>query len=133
MPQLNIFGVTALLLFVAHLSQARADPTSDIRAALAANARNDYATELKLLRPLADQGNAMAQALLGARYHQGRGVPQDDAEAVRWFRKAAEQGYAEAQGMLGVMYGGGQGVPKDEGEAARWFRKAAEQGDASAQ
>ena len=37
-------------------------------------------------------------------YGAGRGVPQDDAEAVQWFRQAAEQGYAEAQYNLGIMY-----------------------------
>jgi TPR repeat protein len=47
-------------------------------------------------------------------YDEGRGVPQDDAEAVRWYRKAAEQGDAEAQGKLGVMYANGRGVPNDD-------------------
>jgi len=27
-------------------------------------------------------------------YAEGRGVPQDDAEAVRWYGLAAEQGHA---------------------------------------
>ena len=35
-------------------------------------------------------------------YGAGRGVPQDDAEAVRWYRLAAEQGEASAQYNLGV-------------------------------
>jgi hypothetical protein len=63
----------------------------------------------------------------------GRGVPQDDAEAVRWYRLAAEQGVALAQTNLGVMYASGRGVPKDDVEAVRWFRLAAEQGVALAQ
>ncbi len=66
-------------------------------------------------------------------YATGRGVPQDDAEAVRWFRLAAEQGHATGQYNLGFRYDAGQGVPQDAAEAARWFRLAAEQGDASAQ
>ena len=37
-------------------------------------------------------------------YDNGRGVPQDDAEAVRWYRLAAEQGDAKAQYNLGEMY-----------------------------
>jgi TPR repeat protein len=36
-------------------------------------------------------------------YADGRGVPQDHAEAVRWYRLAAEQGNAFAQFRLGVM------------------------------
>ena len=81
----------------------------------------------------AEQGNAKAQTNLGVRYLNGRGVPQDDAEAVRWFRQAAEQGLAESQFNLGVMYTTGEGVPQDDAEAMRWFRQAAEQGHAKAQ
>ena len=63
----------------------------------------------------------------------GRGVPEDDAEAMRWFRLAAEQGLAEAQFNLGVGYAIGDGVPEDDTEAVRWYRLAAEQGYALAQ
>ena len=67
-------------------------------------------------------------------YELGRGVPQDDAEAVKWYRKATEQGHAEAQYILGVMYAEGrQGVPQDYAEAVKWWRKAALQGYALAQ
>ena len=84
-------------------------------------------------RTKAEQGDAKAQTSLGLMYHEGQGVPKDDAEAVTWFRKAAEQGVAEAQTSLGVMYHEGEGVPKDYAEAVTWFRKVAEQGDAEAQ
>ena len=66
-------------------------------------------------------------------YDIGRGVPEDDAEAVRWYRRAAEQGHAGAQYFLGLMYDYGLGVPLDDAEAVIWYRLAAEQGDASAQ
>ena len=64
-------------------------------------------------------------------YANGRGVPEDDAEAVRGFCRRA--GSATAQITLGVMYDAGRGVPEDDVEAVRWYRLAAEQGDASAQ
>jgi TPR repeat protein len=35
---------------------------------------------------------AKAQDNLGWMYKNGRGVVQDDVEAVKWFRKAAEHG-----------------------------------------
>ncbi len=95
--------------------------------------RGDYATALKELRPLAEQGNATAQNNLGVMYREGEGVPQDDEEAVRWYRRAAVQGHAGAQNNLGLMYAEGRGVPPDDKEAARWFRLAAAQGDAKAQ
>jgi len=65
-------------------------------------------------------------------YEEGRGVPQDYAEAARWYRKAADQGGADAQNRLGLMYEKGRGVP-DYAEAVRWYRKAADQGHAGAQ
>jgi hypothetical protein len=67
-------------------------------------------------------------------YEDGRGVQQDDTQAVAWWRKAAEQGNAKAQCGLGVAYASGRGgVQKDYMQAVAWFRKAAEQGDANAQ
>ena len=81
----------------------------------------------------AEQGHASAQFNLGVMYDIGRGVLEDDVEAVRWYRLAADQGFANAQFNLGVMYDNGRGVPEDDAEAARWHRLAAEQGHASAQ
>jgi TPR repeat protein len=92
----------------------------------------DYATALRLWRPLADAGNANAQFRLGVMYHNGQGVPQDYAAAAAWYRKAAEQGNKWAQYLLGVMYGIGQGVPQDYVETVAWYRRAAEQGHAFA-
>jgi hypothetical protein len=50
----------------------------------------------------ANQGNAIAQTNLGVLYRDGKGVPQDYAEALRWYRKAADQGNAIAQTNLGM-------------------------------
>jgi len=58
-------------------------------------------------------------------YDTGRGVPQDDAEAVRWYRLAVDQGDADAQTNLGVMYATGAGVPQDDVQAHMWFNLAA--------
>jgi TPR repeat protein len=93
----------------------------------------DYATALRLWRPLADQGNAEAQGHLGFLYAHGHGVPQDYTEAVRWYRKAADQGVARAQCNLGLAYHKGRGVPQDYADAMRWYRRAADQGHATAQ
>ena len=84
-------------------------------------------------RARAEEGDALAQVNLGVMYENGRGVPEDDAEAVRWFRLAAEQGNAFSQSNLGVKYLNGEGVPQDDAEAVRWWRLAAEQRYANAQ
>ena len=63
--------------------------------------RGDFAAALQEWRPLAEQGDAVAQYNLGLIYADGEGVLKDDAEAVKWFRKAAEQGVALAQHNVG--------------------------------
>lgn len=94
----------------------------------AANRRCDYIAAHRIVRPLAEHGNAKAQDLLGIMYDEGKGVSQDYSEAMKWYRKAADQGDSDAQYDLGGMYRSGQGVPKDYTEAAKWCRKAADQG-----
>jgi uncharacterized protein len=76
----------------------------------------------------AEIGDAQAQFELGRAYEDGKGVAQDDEQAVQWFRKSADQGNAQAQNALGVMYALGRGVQRDKEEAVRWYRKAAKQG-----
>ena len=53
-------------------------------AGLDAFHEGDYTTVLNTFRPLAERGEAQAQFKLGAMYHQGKGVEQDDEEAVCW-------------------------------------------------
>jgi TPR repeat protein len=90
-------------------------------------------TGFEITKSLAEQGNAPAQYNLGVIYANGRGVPQNDADAVKWYRLAAEQRYAQAQYNLGVRYATGQGVPQNDADAVKWYRLAAEQGYAQAQ
>ena len=82
------------------------------------------------LEGVVDDAPAVVQSRM---YQNGRGVPQDDAEAAKWYRLVAEQGDTWTQTRLGVMYANGEGVPENDAEAAKWFRLAAEQGDAEAQ
>ena len=114
--------VLAVGLVGAIAGAALAGPFED---AVVAHGRGDYATAERLFRLLAEQGNAAAQFNLGVMYNDGRGVPQNDAEAVKWFRKAADQGAAPAQFNLGNMYNDGRGVPQNDAEAVKCFRKAA--------
>lgn len=69
------------------------------------------------LTKMSEQGNVVAQFLLGANYQDGHGVPQDYKKAVHYYTLAAEQGLAQAQNNLGVMYALGQGVPQNDTQA----------------
>ncbi len=124
---------TATMLLAVVVVLVAAPAGADFEAGYEAYNRGDYATALKEWRPLAEQGGAAAQFNLGLMYHLGKGVPQDNKEAVRWYRQAAEQGDTWAQYNLGFMYREGKGVPQDNKEAVRLYRLAAEQGHAAAQ
>ena len=50
-------------------------------------------------------------------HYLGKGVPQDDTQAMYWYRLAAEQGYPREQFSLGLLYTDlGSGVPESDGE-----------------
>ena len=116
-------------VIAAFAASATAGPLEDGEAAWS---RGDYATALALLRPLADQGVAQAQATLGIMYDNGQGVPRDDSAAVAWFRKAADQGHPHAEYDLALKYSQGRGVSRDDEAARSWFEKAAGHGDPEA-
>jgi TPR repeat protein len=96
-----------------------------MRTAAGAYEHKDYATAVATWRPLAEQGNAEAQTLLGAMYWSGEGVPRDHAEAAKWYLRAAQKGYARAQNDIGFMYGFGEGIPPhDDVQAYKWISLA---------
>ena len=110
-----------------------ATAVTNIEAGESAYQKGKYGVALKLLQPLADEGDPRAQAVVGLMYYHGRGSKQNDAEAAKWFVLAADQGEPRAQFNLGVMHAEGQGVPQDYAEAIKWYRLAADQGEARAQ
>jgi TPR repeat protein len=105
---------------------AQAQPLEErMRTAAAAYEQKDYATAAAIWRPLAEQGNAEAQTLLGAMYWSGDGLPRNHAEAAKWYLRAAQQGYARAQNDIGFMYGFGEGIPpRDDVQAYKWISLA---------
>jgi TPR repeat protein len=123
----------ALIVAATLMAQScRAEPAHALSDALIRYAKLDYANAHQLLWPLADEGNAVAQEILGFMYLRGEGVRRDDATAFRWLTMAAESGRAEAQFELGLMYRDGLGVTPDGKTALLWLRRAAEQGETDA-
>jgi TPR repeat protein len=119
-------ALAGLLCAAMTAGPARADPHADANAA---DKRGDYATELSILKPHAEKGEAWAQNNLGNLYGSGHGVAKDNAQAVFWYRKAAGQGDKGGEANLGQAYLRGEGVAKDEAVGESWIRKAADQGD----
>ncbi len=130
--RISVYRSTCLLFILVLCLLITPSAWGDYQDGRKAYNRGDYATALKELRSLAEQGHAEAQYFIGYMYYKGQGVDQDGEEAVKWLRKAAEQGDVKAQLRLGMMFRLGLTVPKNYAEAEKWLRKATEQGDAKA-
>ena len=111
----------AALLALGGTAPARADLVDG----LSAYDQGDYETALAEWMPLAEGGDATAQALLGLLYRGAPGLPGDAMESARWYRAAAEQGHAHAQYNLGLAYLSGSGVEQDDIAAFMWLDVAA--------
>ncbi len=86
-------GVAAIILVLGSATPMVAGPLEDADAAIT---RRDYATALRLIRPLAERGDANAQYNLGVFYDNGLGVPRDKVRAYMWFNLSAAQGRESA-------------------------------------
>jgi len=126
----NWAGLTSIALAALLSSAAFAGPMEDAGTAYK---KGDYATAMKLIRPLAEQGNVSASYNLGTMYYNGEGTSRDYIQALKWYRVAAEHGDMEAARRVGFMNANGQGAAKNEAEAIKWYRMAADKGDPESQ
>ncbi|NIP17903.1 MAG: sel1 repeat family protein, partial [Xanthomonadales bacterium] len=56
---------------------------------MAATSAGDYEAALEEFRPLAEEGDPVAQNALGVFYTHGLGVPVDPRQGVEWFLQSA--------------------------------------------
>jgi TPR repeat protein len=93
--------------------------------AVEAYIKGNYDTAARLMRPLANKGQAPAQFILG----YANFTNLNYSAAAKWYQRAAGQGYADAQYTLGEMYLGGIGVQQSTMQAYVWFSLAAANDD----
>lgn len=102
---------------------------SNLIAGLAAFEAKNYAEAFKLLMPIAEEGNAEAQCIIGNMYDLGLGTDSNLHEAIRWYKKSSEQGYGVASNNLGtIYYSGREGIDINRTKASEWYQKARKQG-----
>jgi TPR repeat protein len=123
--QAATMGALALALLLQAVATGRA---SELIEGLTRYATRDHAGAIEVLRPLADQGDAVAEEILGKIHLTGEGTTRDSIAAFKRFLQAAERGRADAQLQLGRMYRDGVGISADGNLAMFWFDRAAKQG-----
>ena len=112
----------ALLLTLLLSPAAMADDAQDqqVESGLAALKSKDFPEAIRILLPLAVEGNAEAQFQIGLMYYKGDGLPKDRCVAIVWLEKAARQAHARAALMTGFTFYFGGGVKKSHELAYRW-------------
>jgi TPR repeat protein len=124
---------TLCLTIAVLLGSAGVSWSADLKKGLTAYKSGDYASALREWTPLAKQGIADAQFLLGRMFEQGKGITKDYETAAKWYIRASKQNLDLAQNNLGSMYRDGLGVTQNYKTAIKWYKLAAEQGLAVAQ
>lgn len=89
--------------------------------------------DFKMIKPLADSGDAKAMALLGSLYFDGRGVEQNYNKAKVLWEKAAAAGDPVGMCALGLMLESGLAGPIERKRAVNLFENAARLGSGRAQ
>lgn len=110
----------APLLLLALAAAGPADRTARLERALALVDAGRGSDAKRLLGPLAAEGSAVAETLIGIVDAQGRaGRARPDLAALHFYR-AAERGYPPAQLALAELLVDGRGTPASPRAALRW-------------
>ncbi len=125
---------TETLVTVSELTTTKPSSEVELKKGLDAHSKNDFATAVQCLEPLAKNGEPTAQLTMGTMCYWGRNcVTKDIDEAIKWYTLSANQGNASAQYKLGELYYHGIEVKQNLPEAVRWYLASANQGNAVAQ
>jgi uncharacterized protein len=88
----------------------------------------DPAKAAERYRSSAEAGHDWGEYNFGNMLFDGRGVPQDQWQALQWYLRAAQRGHGRAMNLAGRCFEEGWGCAKSPGEAAEWYRRSAEAG-----
>ena len=89
----------------------------------------DYCRAVELLKMAMAEDDPEAFNMMGLCYHEGRGVPKDDAQAFQYYKLGYEKGAGPVAAYnLGRCYFFGHGVDKNPDMAKILFKEAEEGG-----
>ena len=94
--------------------------------------KEDFYGAAEVCEKLAKKNDRNAQFYIATLYFDGKGVMEDNAQAINWFRKAAERNHSQAQYNLAIMLASGLGTEADLVEAYAWLKISQKRGYAPA-
>ena len=84
----------------------------ELESGIAAFETKNFAHAIKLLSPIAEEGNSEAMYRMAIMLQNGLGCIADEAKAFRYMESAAKNEYPLAQHALGFMYFEGECTEK---------------------
>jgi TPR repeat protein len=100
----------------------------ELESGIAAFETKNFAHAIKLLSPIAEEGNNEALYRMAIMLQNGLGCQTNTEKAFDYMNKAAENNHALAQHALGFMFFEGECANQNIEKSIEWFTKAAEQG-----
>src|SRR4051812_19676503 len=88
----GLFAIVCCVFAAIPASQSRAAPLDPLEDALIRYATFDYPAALRMLRPHAENGDAVAQEIVGFMYLRAEGTAPDPVIAIEWIKRAAAAG-----------------------------------------
>ena len=122
----SVFGLLLAIVLALSSAPSPARADAELDAALALLNAGEFFEALEALLPLANAGDARAQAEVGMIYHYGLVSAKNFPKALDYYNRAANQ--QNPDGMLGlaVMNALGQGYAVNMIEAYKWLLLAQE-------
>ncbi|GBE07320.1 localization factor PodJL [bacterium BMS3Bbin11] len=124
-------------VMISHIFVVNSVMAQSTQDGLNAYQAENFEKAVKILTPLAENGDTRAQSTLGVIYYNGKGVIEDIDKAYVLFSRAASSGDIDAQFNLANLFLYDPALPVEvedrDKEAVRWFLHAARQGHADAQ
>ena len=100
----------------------------ELESGIAAFETKNFAHAIKLLSPIAEEGNVEAMYRMAIMLQNGLGCQASKEKAFNYMKDAAHKWYPLAQHAYGFMFFEGECTDKDIDKSIEWFTKAAEQG-----
>lgn len=121
-----------LLLMIATLFMGgvQAQKNSNQKKQVAQEQKSNAALDsLKNIVKQAEQGNAVAQNVVGTWYYKGEHYAKDYQKACKWWALSAAQFNVEALGNMGLLYQYGRGVAADSLKAMKYYIASIQRGN----
>lgn len=115
----------AVLILSAGMAIAQMITEDEVEAARQQYLAGNYEAAFEVLVPAAEQGDMVAQNIVGVAHQYGEFLPIDAKAAVTWYTASGNQGFGAAWHNLGYLYEVGMpGLQPDDFKARAYYERA---------